>query len=84
MSTEPKELLFDDAGSSIVPHMIGSSREIDFFTFFFDEEIILSITEETNDFYHIQGDKTCISQCKVALCIEKCFVYYHENIAAFV
>ena len=24
------------------------------------------------------------SSCKVALCIEKCFVYYHENIAAFV
>ena len=41
--------------------MISGSREVDFFTFFFDEEIILSITEETNDFYHIQEEKTCIS-----------------------
>jgi len=60
-STQPKELVFDDAGSGIVPHKISGTREIDFFTFFFDEEIILSITEETNAFYHIQGQKTLIS-----------------------
>jgi len=61
--TEPQKPEFNNRHSGQVPHKINGTREVDFFTYFFDMELILAIAEETNDFHHLKCQSNPISPC---------------------